>query len=290
MVNPPPGLSFKQFAQWVENATDYAMDIRKLFIPRRGKKFIMADLAQIEPRVLAWLTGNVEMLNLMAGGMSPYEAFARTSMGWTGGDLKKEDAEKYQLSKIQVLGLGYGCGWDKFITIAAGYMVYLDEEQSRQIVDAFRTSNPLITGMWKNLDDAFKGSVGSDFVFGLPSGRNMNYRDVRREVRSKKNKEGKYEKRFVYTCAVGTKRVESYGGKLTENLIQAVARDVFGAHLLRLDGNVGDVIFHVHDEAICEVDEDVTPQDVEHEMAQNPSWCDGLPTAAEAKEGYCYKK
>lgn len=290
LANPPSGLNFKQFKEWVENCTDYALDIRRLLIPRAGKKFILADLSQIEPRVLAWLCGNTEMLRLMAGGMSPYEAFARTSMGWKGGDLKKESPEQYQLSKIQVLGLGYGCADEKFITIAAGYDVYLKAEESKKIVLDFRMSNPLITGMWNMLGEQFIKSVGTDFVMELPSGRSMTYRNVRREIRSKKDREGKMAKRFVYTCDVGEKRVETYGGKLTENLVQAVARDVFGGHCLRLEKNIGEVIFTVHDEAITEVDLSISPKDVEAQMAINPSWCLDLPTAAEAIEAACYKK
>jgi hypothetical protein len=108
-----------------------ALDVRGLITARPGFKLVMSDLAQIEPRVLNWMAGNKPLLQLVAAGMSIYEAFARTSMGWTGGELKKEDKKLYQLCKIMVLGLGYGCGWNKFITIAAQYGIDLTEEDEK---------------------------------------------------------------------------------------------------------------------------------------------------------------
>lgn len=94
------------------------LDIRKLFIARPGKKLIISDLSQIEPRVLAWIVGDEAMLDMMRSGQSPYEAHARATMGFTGGNMKKEDKDGYALAKARVLGLGYGCGWEKFIVVA----------------------------------------------------------------------------------------------------------------------------------------------------------------------------
>jgi DNA polymerase family A len=291
LVAPPGNLTGEAFKQWVKDNTDFQLDVRRIFIPRPGKKFILCDLSQIEPRVLAWLVGNTNLLNLLKGGMSIYEAFARGSMHWMGGVLKKEDADKYQLAKIQVLGLGYQCGWEKFIVIAAGYGVVLDEMRSRDLVTNFREENPRIVGLWDKLDNSFRRSINDSFELELPSGRSLTYRNVQREVRMKKNRTtGKFESKFVHTALVGMKRVELYGGKLAENLVQATARDIFGQHLLDLEANVGDVIWHVHDEAITEVDLDVTCADVEHTMSQCPEWIPGLPVGAEAKEAMFYTK
>ncbi|HYG24505.1 MAG TPA: DNA polymerase [Verrucomicrobiae bacterium] len=291
LVSPPGSLSVKDAKDWVANCTDYAMDIRRLFRARPGKKFILADLSQIEPRVLAWLTGNFQLLEMLRTGMSIYEAFARVSMGWTGGNLKKENPDLYALAKIQVLGLGYGCGWEKFVAIAASYGVLLTPEKSQELVTSFRAQNPLTTGLWRTLDDAFKQSIHSDFEMALPSGRTMTYRGVSRVVRSKKDKEtGKWRADWAFTALVGDKRKTLYGGLLTENLVQATARDVFGQHLLALEDQVGDVIFHVHDEAITEVDQDVTVKDVEHVMSRTPDWLEGCPVSCEAQEAAHYLK
>lgn len=291
LIQPPDNLGAKAMADWIAACTDFQLDVRKLFIPRAGKKFILADLSQIEPRVLAWLTGNTALLNLLQGGMSIYEGFARTSMNWTGGKLKSENPEKYNLSKIQVLGLGYGCAWEKFITIAAGYGVTLDKFQSQLIVDTFRQTNQPIVNLWGSLDQEYRASINHDFSMTLPSGRELSYRKVLRQSKMKKNyTTGKFEPRLVYTSEVGGKRIETYGGKLTENLVQAIARDVFGEHMLELEDQAGDVIWTVHDEAITEVELDVTPKDVENIMGRTPAWIEGCPVACEAREAPHYLK
>lgn len=297
---PPVAMKKKEFDAWVKANTDYSLDVRNLIIARPGKKFICADSSQIEPRVLAWLCGNTELLNMLRGdkekGIKPmaiYEAFARVSMGWTGGNLKDENDDLYQLAKIQVLGLGYGCGWEKFIEIAAGYGVKLTEEESRQLVHDFRQNNSKTTAFWDLLGDQFIASEGHDFEMVLPSGRIMQYRMVKRLVRNKKDpKTGKYKPRFVYTFDTGSYkgRQETYGGKLTENIVQAVARDIFAYQLLILEDEIGDVIFHVHDEAITEVDMEVPVAAVEEVMSRIPAWAEGLPVKAEGHETPHYLK
>jgi hypothetical protein len=102
----------------LKNGTSF-FDIRGLIIARPGMKLGPVDLAQIEPRVLNYLAGNTELLDMLRQGMAIYEAHARKTMGWTTGELKTLNKALYQLAKIRVLGLGYGCGWEKLITIAA---------------------------------------------------------------------------------------------------------------------------------------------------------------------------
>lgn len=94
------------------------IDIRGLIIPREGKCLAVIDLGQIEPRCLNYLVGNESLLSKIREGMAIYEAFARASMGWTGGVLKKENKYRYNLAKAQLLALGFGAGWKKFITMA----------------------------------------------------------------------------------------------------------------------------------------------------------------------------
>ena len=109
---------------WCESVKEAAhvVDVRARIIAPAGRKLVIADLSQIEPRCLNWMVGNGEFLALCAKGMSPYEAHARSSMGWTAGNLKKEDPQKYALAKARVLALGYGAGWGKFIVMARGYL------------------------------------------------------------------------------------------------------------------------------------------------------------------------
>jgi DNA polymerase len=305
------------------------LDLRSIFIPRAGKKMIVSDLSQVEPRILAWVTGNQKMLDLMASGQSPYEAHARTALGWAGGKLKDENKEMYSLAKAQVLGLGYQCAWQKFITVAwnmAAYDVTKDDPEwvpalneegnpllnkdgnplmepgygfnSKRIVKEFRAQNPLTTGLWKRLDEAFKASVqDGEFRMELPSGRVMTYRKVAREFVPYFDEEEKRYKRKPCVTAEAVKmgrlcRVPLYGGLLTENLVQAIARDVFGRHLLALDETFGSgtVLWSAHDEAICEVDPSITAKDVEKVMSVAPEWLAGCPIAAEAQEVKAYKK
>lgn len=300
------------------------------------KKMISCDLSQIEPRILAWCAGDEDMLYLMAQGQSPYEAHARATMQWTGtGKELKADKPFYGLAKVRVLGLGYGCGWRKFIKVAAD-MVGLDitkddpkwvdmEGQpladnddstvrvsgyglnSKRIVREFREQNPLLAsreegpdclpiGLWHRLDLAFRSSIGEDFEMVLPSGRTMLYRDVREAWTMKENEDtGKMERRRAVT-AEGFRngvpvRLNLYGGLLTENLVQATARDVFAEHLLMLEDMPGvTILFTCHDEAVLEVDENISAKDIEKVMSTCPSWLKGCPIAAEAKEIPCYCK
>jgi len=297
----------------------YAIDIRHLIIPRPGKKMIVSDLSQIEPRVLAWLAGDTAMLDMIRGGMAIYEAHARSTMKWIGGTLKKENPGTYALAKARVLGLGYGAGWEKFIAMAqtlASLDITVDDpewitvrdpatgaekqvsgwgQNSKAIVKAFREANPKIadpeTGLWKKLDGAMRRSVGSDLILTLPSGRKMRYERVRGERRIEPDPETKLPRsKSVYTVLVGHKRTLTYGGKLCENITQATARDVFGEHLVAMEDNGWGNLFSSHDEAILEVDNSVTTKDVEHEMSKCPEWLEGCPIGAEAQEVPCYQK
>jgi hypothetical protein len=298
---------------WVRHAIDF----RALVIPRPGSKMIISDLSQIEPRVLAWLGNNTALLKLIREGYGVYEAFARTSMGYTGPRFDKafKQTDYYKMLKIQVLGLGYGAGWEKFINIAwneGGIDLtekdpeWLEEDDpfstgtrkvsgfghtSKGIVNNFRESSPRITELWKKLDSKLKASVSDNLDLFLPSNRRMRYEAVkceRRIVRDKKT--GKPSYKDEYTADVGGKRRTFYGGKLTENLVQATARDVFGEQLLRLEDLGWTSLFTVHDEVILEVDSSVTAKDVEREMSFCPEWISGLPVAAEAQEVTHYQK
>lgn len=290
-----------------------SIDMRKLFIPRSGKRMIVSDYAQIEPRVLAWLTGNTALLDLVRSGFGIYEAFARTAMGWTGGSLKKEDPAQYSMCKAMVLGLGYGCGPDKFIKVAramAGVDVTKDDPEfilerdyatnqdvkrpgrgltSRKIVAEFRERNPKIKALWAQLDDAFKRSIGEDFVMTLPSGRQMRYGKVRGEIRIEPDKKtGKPKRSSVFTADIGGTRYKAYGGLLCENLVQATAREIFAHGVLALERAGIPILFTCHDEVVLETDS-VTVEDVKKIMEQTPEYVPGLPVEVEAKEveRYC---
>jgi DNA polymerase len=291
----------------------FALDFRALFVPRPGKKMIVSDLAQIEPRVLAWLSGNRKMLEEVRSGLSVYEAFARANFGYTGGKMDKSTNE-YKLIKIQVLQLGYQAGWEKFIATAlkeSGMDLTETDPEFEEIVDPFtdvttkvpgygafarklvrdfRAASPTITAMWQKLEENFRSSVGGDFVMNLPNGRKMIYKNVRAQGRMEKSKkDGKPWMKTEYTAEVGGRRVPSYGGKLTENIVQAVARDFFASTVVRTHKAGLTSLWTAHDENILEVDLDVSPEDIENYMSTPPDWAPNFPLAAEAKavSHYC---
>ncbi len=341
LVTDEPRLKEIRTSKTLPGFVAHVLDIRALFIARPGKKLIISDLSQIEPRVLAWMAGDKAMLAKMAAGNSPYQAHAESSMNWTRGDMKQlikdghgDVKDIYQLAKARVLGLGFGCGWEKFITVAmnlAGIDITKDDPElvpapahedgspalnadgtqkmvsgygynSRRIVNDYRESNPLIAGkdgIWKKLDTAFRESVGRDFSITLPSGRTLRYPEVQREFKAVADPEkpGKWSKRWVITALAFDQKRNSvvrkpfYGGILTENAVQATARDVFGEHLITLDRTSGiDVLWSEHDAAVNEVDMSVTTRDVETIMSRCPDWLAGCPIAAEAIESPCYVK
>lgn len=298
-----------KWPDWVK----YAIDFRHLIVPRPGKKMIVSDLAQIEPRVLAWLCGNKALLDLIRDGMSIYEAFNRTVFGYTGPKMNKSTLE-YKLVKIQVLQLGYQAGWSKFIATALKendidltendpewieiedpYTGEVRKESgygqfAKKIVSDFRAANPKITGLWAHLDGQFKSSIGGNFTIKLPSGRSLVYENIRAQYRIVPGKDGKPERKSEVVAKVGEKIRACYGGSLTENVTQAAARDVFGWQIANMDRDGLPALFTSHDEGIFEVDQSVTVYDVEHAMSVTPPWLEGCPIAAEAKEVKHYLK
>jgi DNA polymerase len=162
---------------------------------------------------------------------------------------------------------------------------------SKAIVAGYRADNPLIVEMWNKLDAGFKSSIGGDFSMKLPSGRTMTYKGVRCEVRIEVDpKTKKPRRKNVFTADIGGRRFPNYGGKLTENAVQATARDIFAGHLLALEDAGHTVLFSCHDEAILEVEPGVSAADIEKIMSIAPAWLPGCPVSAEAKIVECYCK
>lgn len=258
----------------------FGVDLRRCIVARPGRKFIVSDLSQIEPRVMAWISGDHALLDQLRRGVPLYEAHARQTMGWTGGSLKKENPRLYALAKARVLGLGYGCGPDKFVSVARTVGgIELSLPDARSTVTAFRQSNRRIIELWNRLGTDFQRSVrDGTYQVELPSGRCLTYFNI--------------SSHGGWTCQtqLGGPKVRMYGGKLAENLIQAVARDVFAEALLRLAAAGVDVVFHCHDEAVCEVPIDTDPADIERLMSITPDWLHGCPLAAESVETEHYLK
>jgi DNA polymerase len=259
------------------------IDLRSLFIPAPGKKFIIADLSQIEPRMLAYLAGDLQTLDALKQGYSIYEAHAKTSNLWASekGTLKKTNPGLYAMCKSRVLGLGYGLGSHRFRGVAKAMAgVDLSEFQAKQAVNNFRCTNPLIPRLWQRLDGALNAGLGiGRFTMTMPSGRQMRYEGLHRRGDGQ-----------IYFRQPNGMEVTTWGGKLTENLVSGTARDVFAEGILRLDTAGINVVLHIHDEVVCEVDRDVKKQDVLELLSITPQWLEGCPVAAEAIESDRYLK
>lgn len=271
--NMPKGEMFCRVDENKEPIAGTGVDLRELIIPRKGKQFTIADLAQIEARITLWLARDFATLEQVAQGLSVYEAHAIASMGWdhADGELKKKNPKMYALAKARVLGLGFGCGAPRFKVLAAAPPYNLDftDEESGATVEEFRRSNPKIVGLWKELQRDCGRSSGGDFEVELPSGRTMRYLEVRT-----------YPKLSAEICK-GERRVHLYGGKLAENIVQAVARDVFVEGLLRLHDAGYRILFHVHDEYVLETDAGSGTEEVQALVEPVPEWLPKCPIGAE---------
>lgn len=261
--------------------------LRELLVPAPGKVFISADMSQIEPRISLWATDDERQLSMIREGMCVYEAHARQTLGY---DLKeslksmaKKDSKYEQMRafcKARVLGLTYGQFAKGFQAYAKTFGIELTLEQAEQQVSQFREKNPLLVKFWKDLEQTMKFKRGDTYTVTLPSGRKMNYFDVR--VDRKPNS------RFFQIHArtvMGEHNTYYSSGKLHNNVCQGTARDVLADAVLRIEYELGlPVVLTVHDEVLVEVDaadaEDARIA-IERVMATPPEWLPNIPLASD---------
>ena len=282
--------------------------LRTAFIPKEGCRFIVADFSAIEARVLAWLAGEEWRLDVFRTHGKIYEASASTMFGVPIEKIKKGNPEYALRSKGKVaeLALGYRGGARALISMGALSMG-LSEEELPDIVGRWRKSNRRIQEFWymvenNAIDTVRTGTANSmprgigfyrdrEYLFiRLPSGRELFYYHPELVV----NAYGKSAVGF-WRMSQSTKKwelTETYGGKLTENIVQAVARDLLCSALMNLY-KAGYVInFHIHDEVILEVPEESEKslEEAVKLMCTLPEWATGLPLNAAGFEGHYYKK
>jgi hypothetical protein len=271
--------------------------LRSLLIPAPGKIFIGCDLSQIEPRVLAWMVGDKALLGLLRRGFSVYEAMAMSWGMWKGvaGTLKKSDPVLYAFMKSMTLGCGYGMGADKFRAKCAEVGIPISPEEARSRIMLFRERNPLVVHKWHEFDRELQRHLRQhEATLCLPSGRTLHYPNLRRrrkpptmEVDPVTGKvtihPGKEEIVADIFGEKGAETISLWGGVLVENVVQAIARDVFAGGLLLLNEAGIRVVLHAHDEVLCEVSPDVRPADIEALLTVPPLWAEDLPLGAEAR-------
>ncbi len=268
--------------------------IRTAFVAPDGETFAVCDFSAIEARVLAWLAGEEWVLEVFRGHGKIYEATAAQMYGCSVEEISKTDPRR-QKGKIAVLALGYQGGTGALAAMG-GERMGLSAEDMAGIVRDWRKANPHIVKCWANIETAAQRCVTTGIdqkVYGLifhrrpedgtmtiqlPSGRLLCYRSMTTGTNRFGNGSLKY--RGVNSTTNQWGWIETYGGKLTENIVQAIARDCLAHTLLALDRNGYPTVFHVHDEVVCEVPKEEGPETlkkIQKIFADVPDWAEGLP-------------
>lgn len=273
--------------------------IRTAFVPRKDAKFIVADFSAIEARVIAWYANEEWRKQVFAEGKDIYCASA-SQMFKVPVEKHGVNAHLRQKGKIAELALGYGGSVGALKAMGAIEMG-LTEEELKPLVDAWRDANPNIVKFWWDVDKAVKDAVrlksrtethGLVFTYKsgmlfitLPSGRNLAY------VKPKIGTNQFGSDSVTYEGVGNTKkweRIESYGPKFVENIVQATARDIlcFAMKTLRHCS----IVMHIHDEIVIEADKRMSLAAVCEQMGRTPPWAEGLLLRADGYETEFYKK
>ncbi|MBS5976845.1 MAG: DNA polymerase [Actinomyces urogenitalis] len=273
--------------------------IRAAFVAEPGSRFLVADYSAIEARTIAWLAGEQWVLDLFEAGGDIYCE--------TGTRMFRQVVEKHsplrQRAKVAVLACGYQGGVGALKTMG-GEKLGLSEDEMADIVAAWRAANPKIAQLWWDINaaaiavikDGGARAVGrirlahdkGALIITLPSGRPLVYPSPRIG-------ENRFGGESITHMGVGVNRkwgrIETYGGKLTENIVQATARDILAHAIARLERSGYPVVMHIHDEVVTEVPEGRgSVEELCALMSQAPPWADGLPLAAEGFESTYYRK
>ena len=271
-----------------------ANQLKKAIVAPKGYVIIDADSAQIEARVLAWLAEQEDVVEAFALGKDVYNKMASAIYA-----VNEEDVTKDQrfVGKTTILGAGYGMGAVKFQAQLKTFGVEVDQEEARRIIDIYRRTNDRISALWRQAQNALVNLSRSDMAplgrpgvlelvpeeraIRLPSGLLMRYDDLKFD-----QTENGIE--FHYQTRKGRTRI--YGGKVIENVCQAIARCIIAEQMLKI-GKRYKVVLTVHDAiAVCvrECDAEEAQAYVEECMRWVPEWAKGLPVNCESGMGKSY--
>ena len=276
--------------------------IRTAFIPKPGCRFVVADFSAIEARVMGWLSGEEWVLDVFRGDGKLYEMTASRMFGIPMAEIGKGSPERAK-GKVASLSCQYGGSTNGLISMGALDMG-LTEEELPPLVAAWRKANPHMVQFWWDVDAAAikavtekqKTKVGkiifeykSGILFiTLPSGRKLSYVKPRMAV-NRFGRDG-----LTYEGIAENKkwsRIETYGPKLVENIVQGTARDLLAEAMLRVEKKGYPIVMHCHDEIIAEVPEGIGSVDEMCEiMAVQPTWAEGLPLRADGYQCSFYQK
>ena len=260
-----------------------------------GHKFVGCDSAQIEARILAWLAGQSDLVDAFANKRDVYSEFASTVFGRT---ITSADKTERHVGKTAVLGLGYGMGADKFKhTLKMGSpSVDMELDEAKRVVQVYRNNNFMITGLWRRCDDMLKtmlaggeGAVHEAVTYDadgiiLPNGMRITYHGLTASDNgfSYFNDARQYAK---HVRGEDAKKTHIYGGKVVENIVQALAALVIREQMLAVHKAGLKVVLQVHDEIVIVVPEDkveAAEAKLVEIMSKPPVWAAGLPLACES--------
>lgn len=273
---------------------DNAGKLKKAIIAPEGYMIIDADSSQIEARVLAWLAGQNDLVEAFERHEDVYKIMASAIYGKSADEITKE--ERF-VGKTTILGCGYGMGAQKFKAQLKTFGVEVTEDEARHIITIYRETYPYITALWREaqiaLEAMAKGmttSLGKNGVLNLapeergirlPSGLLMRYDQL---VSVKEDGKTQYQ----YKTRYGWNKI--YGGKVIENVCQALARCIIGEQMIRIAKRYR-VVLTVHDAVACIVPETEVEEAqayIEDCMRWTPEWADGLPVNCESGFGKSY--
>lgn len=276
--------------------------IRTAIVAAPGHTFLVADYHAIEAVCIAYLAGEKWRLDVFAGDGKIYEASYAQAFGVPKESVKKGSPER-QKGKIMELALGYGGGPSALLAFGADKLG-LGPDQLQELVDKWRAASPTITAMWRKCEKAAKAAIscpgrtyklpnGCAYIRDkdalrliLPSGRRLSYWGAWLDEENSIRFMGQNQTTRKW------ERMETWGGRLVENIVQAFARDILAEAMLRLEDAGYKVVFSVHDEVIVEAPDGSNVEDVQRIMAQPVEWAPGLDKYLHA-DGYAtqfYKK
>jgi DNA polymerase I-like protein with 3'-5' exonuclease and polymerase domains len=271
---------------------DNAGKIKRSILAPEGHVMIDCDSAQIEARVLAWFAGQIDLVEAFRDGKDVYKIMASAIYNK---DVQEIDKGERFVGKTTILGAGYGMGADKFKTQLKTFGVETPLEEAKRIIDVYRETYPWIPSLWQSGNKAIEAlskgrtatwgngvvTIGKDGVL-MPNGMYQRYPNLKKV----KDKDGKEQ--YIYDSRRGS--VKLYGGKLTENICQGLARCIIGEQMLKISKRYR-VVLTVHDAVAC-----VAPTEeaveavayVEECMRFVPEWAQGIPLNCESGFGASY--
>ena len=269
--------------------------IRTAFIAKPGCTFHVCDFSAIEARVIAWLAGETWVLDVFRKGGDIYCATASQMFG-VPVEKHGANAELRQKGKIAVLALGYGGGVSA-LEAMGGSRMGLSQQEEKDIMLRWREANPKIVKLWEVIELAAIRAIQTGetitinrgievgrhwgcLTIKLPSGRTICYPRASIGVERNDGWRGDHpiiEYEGLNQITKKWEKIRTYGGKLTENVVQSIARDILGIVILRAYRESLNIVFHIHDEIIVEAEADQTLKDVETLFSEPISWCTDLP-------------